>query len=169
MPNLDQTTRNASQLRKQIMLLVRRLRRETAPTEIPLGQLLLLSRIEQLGENATPTALAEYEGLRPQNLSALLRKLEQQGLTDKEDDVEDKRKYRIRLTHNGLQALEHNRSNRDNWLAQAMRATLSQEDLVLLLKAGHLLETLAGYANEEPPVTDRSNLTPQDPTIKPRS
>ena len=120
MPDTDQTMQNASQLRKQIMLLVRRLRRETTPMEIPLGQLLLLSRIEQLGENATPTALAEYEGLRPQNLSALLRKLEQQELIDKEGDSEDKRKYRIRLTSGGLQALEHNRSSRDNWLAQAM-------------------------------------------------
>jgi DNA-binding MarR family transcriptional regulator len=133
----------ASTLRKQMMLLVRRLRRESTPLELPLSQLLLLSRIEQLGSDATPTALAEYEGLRPQNLSALLRKLEQEGLTYKEEDPSDKRKSRVHLTPAGLGVLTSNRSNRDNWLTQAMGSTLNHDELRLLQQAGQLLERLS--------------------------
>lgn len=149
MTDAQHSARNASKLRKQIMLLVRRLRRETTSIELPLSQMLLLSRIEQLGDNATPTALAEQEGLRPQNLSALLRKLEQQGLTRKEDDAHDKRKYRIRLSAEGSQALELNRSNRDHWLAQAMEKCLNQDEVALLQQAGPLLERLAMHADSE--------------------
>jgi DNA-binding MarR family transcriptional regulator len=138
---------DVSTLRKQIMLLVRRLRRETTSVEMPLGQMFLLSRIDQLGDEASPTALAEQEGLRPQNLSALLRKLEQQGLTYREDDAQDKRKYRIRLTDVGLEALEQNRSNRDSWLAQTMSATLNPDDVAILRQAGALLERMAMHVD----------------------
>ncbi|TDR79680.1 MarR family winged helix-turn-helix transcriptional regulator [Paludibacterium purpuratum] len=139
----------ASTLRKQMMLLVRRLRRESTPLELPLSQLLLLGRIDQLGDEATPTALAEYEGLRPQNLSALLRKLEQMGLTFKEENASDKRKSCVRLTEEGLGVLTANRNNRDNWLSQAITNTLNSEEIALLRQAGALLERLAIVA--EPP------------------
>ncbi|MBV8046130.1 MAG: MarR family transcriptional regulator [Paludibacterium sp.] len=143
----------ASTLRKQMMLLVRRLRRESTPLELPLSQLLLLSRIEQLGDDATPTALAEYEGLRPQNLSALLRKLEQMGLTYKEENASDKRKSCVRLTAAGLGVLTSNRSNRDNWLTLAMTSTLTPDEVALLKQAGPLLERLAVAL--EPPRAER--------------
>ncbi|BEV70899.1 MULTISPECIES: MarR family transcriptional regulator [unclassified Paludibacterium] len=144
---------SASTLRKQMMLLVRRLRRESTPLELPLSQLLLLSRIDQLGNEATPTALAEYEGLRPQNLSALLRKLEQMGLTFKEEDPNDKRKSCVRLTREGMAVLAANRSNRDNWLTQAMASCLNEQEIALLQQAGPLLERLATAL--EPPRNGR--------------
>lgn len=146
MTDSQNTVQCASRLRKQMMLLVRRMRRETRPLEMPLSQLLLLSRIEQLGENATPTALAESEGLRPQNLSALLRKIEQQGYVEREEDAYDKRKYRIKLSPGGSHVLEMNRSDRDTWLAQAMRASLNQDEIAILREAGILLERLASYS-----------------------
>lgn len=141
----------ASKLRKQMMLLVRRLRRETTPLEMPLSQLLLLSRIEQLGSDATPTALAESEGLRPQNLSALLRKLESAGLIGREEDARDKRKSRVHLSDAGLNVLLANRNNRDHWLAQAIGATLSEAEIGLLCEAGRLLERLAACNETVPP------------------
>jgi DNA-binding MarR family transcriptional regulator len=153
MPDNQYTVECASKLRKQIMLLVRRLRRETTPLELPLSQLLLLSRIEQQGESATPTALAEGEGLRPQNLSALLRKLEQQGYARREDDEQDKRKYRIKLTQAGLGVLQANRSDRDNWLAQAMASALSAEEIAILHHAGNLLERLSAHADSSAAAT----------------
>jgi DNA-binding MarR family transcriptional regulator len=160
MADLPPLPESASKLRKQMMLLVRRLRRETTPLELPLSQLLLLSRIEQLDTEATPTALAEHEGLRPQNLSALLRKLETAGLIGRVEDLRDKRKSRVHLSPSGQQVLQANRSNRDNWLAQAMSATLDDNEIRLLQQAGALLEKLAAcneimpiQAKNQPPKT----------------
>jgi DNA-binding MarR family transcriptional regulator len=149
----------ASKLRKQMMLLVRRLRRETTPMELPLSQLLLLSRIEQLGDDATPTMLAEQEGLRPQNLSALLRKLEEAGLVARAGDEQDRRKSRVHLSMVGMQVLTDNRNNRDNWLAQAMSASLTTDEINLLREAGPLLERLAACGETAPSPQEKQALT----------
>ena len=133
----------ATALRKQIMLLVRRMRRESATYELPLSHLMLLSRIDQLGDKASPTLLAETESLRPQNLSALLRKLEQLGLTFKVNDPHDKRKSCIKLSTEGLAMLEKTRNSRDHWLTHAMAVTLNQQEIKQLTEAGQLLERLA--------------------------
>lgn len=147
----ETTAESASRLRRQMMLLVRRLRRESADLALPISLMLLLGRIEQLGEQATPTAVAWQEGLRPQNLSAMLRKLEQLALVYKQEDPLDRRKSHLKLTDEGRRVLLANRADRDSWLAQAMAASLSREEVLLLRRAGDLLERLAAI----PVQTDR--------------
>lgn len=145
----ETTAEIASRLRKQMLLLVRRLRRESTDPALPVSLVLLLGRIEQLGGQATPTAVAEQEGLRPQNLSAMLRKLEQLALAYKQDDPDDRRRAQLKLTEEGRRVLQASRA--DGWLAQAMETTLSAEEIALLRRAGTLLERLTAI----PVQTDR--------------
>jgi DNA-binding MarR family transcriptional regulator len=143
--------RHAATLRIQLMSLVRRLRREAELEDVPFSQMSLLGAVDRLGEAATPTALAEAEGLRSSNLAALLRRLEEDGLVMRRSDASDKRKTRVSLTELGSTMLNGHRTRRERWLADMIQHHLSDHEQSILFEAGRLMERLAGLSESHPP------------------
>jgi DNA-binding MarR family transcriptional regulator len=133
----------AATLRRQVSLFVRRLRRESGTSGLSIAQLTLLASIERLGPSANPSELAESDGLRPSNLSAMLTDLDEQGLIVRRRASDDKRKVTVSLTRQGKGVLESDRGERESWLAEALEHQLSRSDAQLLVRAGALLERLA--------------------------
>ncbi|WP_224972067.1 MarR family winged helix-turn-helix transcriptional regulator [Acinetobacter oleivorans] len=125
------------------MSLVRRMRRETRSDEKSWAQLLLLGAIDRHGGMATPSVLAESEGMRTSNLAAALRTLEADGLLKRIRDAEDGRKVRVILTEKGLGLLHESRIQRETWLSNAMEYSLTTEEQKLLIDAGNLMERIA--------------------------
>jgi DNA-binding MarR family transcriptional regulator len=132
-----------TQLRTQLMSLVRRMRREARSDEKSWAQLLLLGAIDRHGGMATPSMLAESEGMRSSNLAAALRTLETDGLIIRIPDTEDRRKIRVMLTQKGLELLHESRIRRETWLSTAMENSLTPEEQSLLIAAGHLMARIA--------------------------
>jgi DNA-binding MarR family transcriptional regulator len=91
----------------------------------------------------TPGELAAADRLQPQSLTRVLAELERAGLAAREQDPADRRRYRIRLTDDGLAALIRDARPRDEWLAGAMERELSPVERELLRLAAPLLERLA--------------------------
>lgn len=130
-------------LRVQLMSLVRRLRREAEHQDVPFSHISVLGAIERLNGKATPSAIASLEGLHSSNLATLLRRLEHDGFIIRKPDSTDKRKTRISLTVSGATTLEHHRSRRERWLAEAIQHCLSEQEQSILFEAGKLIERLA--------------------------
>jgi len=135
-------------LREQLMAVARRMRRPDTAAALPLTLLQLLSSIDRLGAGASPSALAERNGLRSSNLAALLRQSEQAGLIERHSDANDRRQVRVLLTASGLSLLESNRDSSARWLAAALQSRLSAAEREQLLRAAPLLERLL----DQPPL-----------------
>lgn len=143
--NKEKTLHDAAQLRQDVMSLVRRLRQHSEGGALPVAQMLLLSRVQRLADQACPSTLAAQEGLRPQNLSALLTTLETQGYILREQNSTDKRRVVVRLTRQGEFVLEQDRARREQWLASAMAHSLDETELKILRQAGELMQRLAQW------------------------
>ncbi len=125
------------------MSLVRRMRRELRSDEKSWAKLLLLGAIDRHGNEATPSLLAESEGMRSSNLAAALRDLEAEGLLMRTPDAEDRRKVRVKLTPEGLCLLHESRVRREAWLSDVMESCLTAEERAMLIMAGHLMARIA--------------------------
>ena len=60
-------------------------------------------------------------------------------------DVEDRRKVRVRLSPVGRKLLYENRARRERWLAETMNACLTAAECAELIKAAPLLERIMTY------------------------
>ncbi|MCD0495165.1 MarR family transcriptional regulator [Chromobacterium violaceum] len=146
-------TIEASLLRRQLMAMVRRLRRQGSMDVLPFGLLTILGAIDRAGGDITPTELARRENLRSSNLASALRELDASGLIRRTQDPDDGRRVRVGLSEAGAEALRRNRQLRDGWLQQALQG-LSAEERDTLLRAGALLERLA--ASEPTPIKEQA-------------
>ncbi|MFB9158815.1 MarR family winged helix-turn-helix transcriptional regulator [Chromobacterium violaceum] len=146
-------TIEASLLRRQLMSMVRRLRRQGSMDVLPFGLLTILGAIDRAGGDITPTELARRENLRSSNLASALRELDASGLIRRTQDPDDGRRVRVGLSEAGEAALRRNRQLRDGWLQQALQG-LSAEERDTLLRAGALLERLA--ASEPTPIKEQA-------------
>ncbi|MEC3997038.1 MarR family transcriptional regulator [Actinacidiphila sp. DG2A-62] len=135
-------------LRNQLKLLQHRMRREALPVA---G--LSRSATRVLGAAARsaqtrPGDLTDRLQMTTSNIAAALRELEAAGLVFRERDEQDRRKVRVVLTPQGQDVVAQSRRERDSWLGQAIETVLDPEEQDLLLRAGNLLQRIAGY---EPP------------------
>ena len=142
------STRKASILRRQIGALYRRLRQEAQSDTLQFSQLLVLGALERLGGRSTPSSIAASERLRSSNLAALLRDLEATECVTRSPDKDDGRRTIVSLTPHGRQMLHGYRERREQWLAMAMEADLSRDELALLMEAGKLMERLAQHGSQ---------------------
>jgi len=138
-------SRDIAQLRTQLMAVSRRLRREAQTDDQSWARLLVLGAIDRHGGSATPSMLADDEGMQSSNLAAALRDLEAKNLIVRTQDVEDRRKVRVRLSPVGRKLLYENRARRERWLAETMNACLTAAECAELIKAAPLLERIMTY------------------------
>jgi len=120
---------------------MRRLREQAPGTDLTKSQSSVLARLER-GGAATATALANAEGMRPQSMAKIIRALEDAGLVSGSPDPNDGRKTLLDLTEVAREEYRTGRRIREDWLAQAMAASLSPEEIIHLAKATDLLRRL---------------------------
>lgn len=95
-----------------------------------------------------PSELADFTKVKPQSISQILKKLGNRNLIKKSPSKEDGRKIIVSLTSKGEKMVEQTRYERDEWLAHAIKNTLSEEEMKKLEDAIIILNKLA-EAEEE--------------------
>jgi DNA-binding MarR family transcriptional regulator len=127
----------ASGLRLVVMRLARRLR-QRAEAGITPSMLSALSSVERLGP-ITLGDLAAAERVRPPSLTAIVSRLEEEGLVARHAAPDDGRVAMVTLTGSGVRLMERNRSRKNAYLAQRLR-TLDRSDREVLSRALGILE-----------------------------
>jgi DNA-binding MarR family transcriptional regulator len=132
----------AHTLRMSVLRLHRRLRRERPDSGLSLTKLSALGRLDRDGP-ATASALADAERIAPQSMTRVVADLERLGLLARLPDPADRRRVLLRVSAAGRVLLAEDRRQRDEWLAVAMTATLTEAERDILLVAARLLDRLA--------------------------
>jgi DNA-binding MarR family transcriptional regulator len=142
------------QLRTQMRLLQRRLRREIVPVSgLSRTAMQVLGTIERLPDGSQPRQVADELRLASSNVAAALRELEQAGLVQRERDPDDGRRARLSVTPAGAAAVVRFRNERDSWLGQAVQALLTSDEQRTLFAAGDLVQRLSEYEPTRPGAT----------------
>jgi DNA-binding MarR family transcriptional regulator len=131
-------------LMSSIGLVVRTARRFKSDGDVSLPELLALKRLERAG-SATSAALAKYEQISPQSMSATLGALEARGFIERRPDPQDRRQSVVSLSAAGQNFLRDGRTKRTELMAQALAANFTPQEFEQLLAIGPLLERLARY------------------------
>ncbi|BBY05108.1 MarR family winged helix-turn-helix transcriptional regulator [Mycobacterium noviomagense] len=133
----------ASRLRRQLMTLQRRIRREMKTGPVALSDALVLGAIERNEGTVSPGQLAEDLVMTTSNVAAALRSLEAAGLISRQRDSNDARRVRIELTERGRRLVVDDRRRRDDWLCDTINTFLSPREQKVLQQAGELMSRLA--------------------------
>ncbi|MEW2301689.1 MarR family transcriptional regulator [Streptomyces sp. NPDC006655] len=140
LPDVDHALSDAARIRRALIRLSRRLRRERGDGSLSANQLVVLGHLHRHGR-ATPGEIAAAERQRPQSLTRVFAELETEGLIGRAPDPSDRRQSVLSLTEAGRRALEADMAQRDAWLAEALR-TLGETERGVLLLAAPVLERL---------------------------
>lgn len=105
--------------------------RELAEYGINARQAGLLRHVKALGDEATPAAIARTMFREPTSVSAIIIRMEKQGLVKRVKDCKKKNQVRVYLTEDGEEAY-HNASKRES--VNRIMARLSVENRENLLK-----------------------------------
>lgn len=132
-------TELASRLRLAVMRLARRLRQHGGEQATP-SQTSALVSLERTG-SLTIGDLAAAERVQPPTMTRIVAALEEGGLVIREEDLDDRRLVRVRITAEGRRLLERSRSRKTAYLAQRLR-DLSQDDRATLARAAEILERM---------------------------
>ncbi|MEU5310093.1 MarR family transcriptional regulator [Streptomyces sp. NPDC021562] len=136
----DHALSDAARIRRALIRLSRRLRRERGDGSLSSNQLVVLGHLHRHGR-ATPGEIAAAERQRPQSLTRVFAELEAEGLLRREPGTVDRRQSLLSLTEDGRRALEADMAQRDAWLAEALH-TLGETERGVLLLAASVMERL---------------------------
>ena len=133
----------ASALRGAVSDLHKRLRKQVySAGGLSITEVTTLSYLDKSGP-LFPSDLAEINKVKKQSMSQVLKQLEERKLIRRVVLKEDKRKMAISLTGEGKRMIEKTRYERDEWLAGAMKATITEKDMRVLEAAIPLLLRIA--------------------------
>jgi DNA-binding MarR family transcriptional regulator len=141
-PAHDTRAAAATEIRRGVISLARRLRLERSEADLTALELSTLGHLHRRGP-LTPGELASTERVQPQSLTRTLAALQVAGRVSREADPADGRRSLLAITEYGHAALRAEMEQRDAWLSDAMAAELSATEIGLLRLAGPLLERLA--------------------------
>jgi DNA-binding MarR family transcriptional regulator len=123
-------------------LLVRRLGPFFEKARITPQQWLVLSAIADEGQ-VTLVALARRLSVTKQNMTGMMARLEQLGLTERQGDPNDLRSARVQLTRRGKSLVERIRPGWEEWLHAFGSEALSERELQSLTRnVERLIESL---------------------------
>ncbi len=94
-------------------------------------QWAVLSVVAANEPSISPAAIARRMGVSKQNMTGMVDRLHQLGLTDRENDPNDLRTARVQLTRRGRALIERMRPAYEEWL-EALRGVLPGRDLQTL-------------------------------------
>ncbi|WP_275405011.1 MarR family winged helix-turn-helix transcriptional regulator [Sediminihabitans luteus] len=144
----DLPVRAATDVRTALSRLRRRLL-ELSADEVTPSQTALLSRLAKDGP-ATASALAAAERIRPQSAAATVASLEKAGLVVRHPDPHDGRRLLVSLTDEGRARYQGGRATRGEWLAAALRARCTDDELRAVVLAATILDDVASAPREVP-------------------
>lgn len=136
------TLRTATELRRSLAQLNRRLRLQTHERGLSAAKHSLLGHLYRDGAS-TPGALATAEAVKPQSVTRVLAELERSGLVMRTQDEADRRQFKVELTDQGRDTLQREAQQRALWLASAMDSHLTLIERELLGLTAKLLDRLA--------------------------
>ena len=131
----------AAELRALVGALKRRLREQADVGDLTPSQTSVILRLEREGR-ATASNLARAEGMRPQSMATVIAALEAAGLVSGAPDPGDGRQTLLSLTEACRRQFQEGRAARQDWLARALQARLSQDELRTVAAAVGLLKRL---------------------------
>jgi DNA-binding MarR family transcriptional regulator len=135
----------ASELRTVVTRLVKKLRRKSATgDQLSLTERSTLFVLDQYGE-LYPNELASMEKITMQSMSQILSHLLELGIITRTPSQTDKRKTIISLSGFGKEVLLKVRSERDEWLDNALHQTCTAEDMDKLIQALEPLKKLVEF------------------------
>ena len=124
------------------MTVARQLRRHRSDRGLTLSQLELLGEISRSGVT-TPAELGVRLQVRVQSLTDGINDLVNRGLIARRPDDKDRRRQLLELTVDGAALLDSDRAERDTWLHDAMRDSLTDLEFDLLMLVAPVLRKLA--------------------------
>jgi len=125
----------ASELRTVVSRMVKKLRKKSETgMALSLTERSTMGLLDQHGE-LLPNELASMEKITNQSMSQILNHLSELGYINRRTSKEDKRKSIITLSPKGAAVLRQVRSERDNWLYQAINQTCNADEIGILKKA----------------------------------
>lgn len=131
------------QLREDIVRFNRTMRTKSAGgTRLTATQMQALGQVDRDGPMSA-RELADAEMVTPQTVARTVASLEQLGMVSRTTDPTDGRASLISITEHGHATLQSDRSNRSEWLTEAIEAHCTDVERDLLFVAGHLLRRLA--------------------------
>jgi DNA-binding MarR family transcriptional regulator len=134
--------RTAARLRLVTGQLVRQIRSRTAAGGgLPVPQAAVLGLIDR-GGPMTTSQLAAAQSVRHQSVARVVSQLSGQGMVRLEPHATDGRKLLVTLTTAGSSALEAQRTQRVEWLAEAIESRLTPAEQRTLAKGVDLLTRL---------------------------
>ena len=132
----------ATELRESMMAVTRQLRRHRPDNGLTLSQMQLLGEISRAGVT-TPAELGVRMHVRVQSLTDSLNELVARDLIARRPDEADRRRQLVEMTAAGTTLLEADRAERDAWLHETMRETLTELEFDLLMLVAPILRKLA--------------------------
>ena len=119
-------------LRTALTRLIKKLRKESVTgQQLSLTERSTLALLQQY-KQMQPTELAAMEKITNQSMSQILNHLLQEGYITRTVSATDRRRAIITLSAAGEQILKQVRSERDQWLAQAIAATCTAQEQEML-------------------------------------
>jgi Transcriptional regulators len=136
-------TQLTSSLRMAVAALHKALRRKTS--HISSYSMTELETISLINRNKSILAseLAVRTRITTQSMSQILKKLETQGLIERKESANDKRKMHISITPAGEKLVKQNRYERDLHLQKRIEKLLTDKEVALLEKVVPVLNKLA--------------------------
>jgi DNA-binding MarR family transcriptional regulator len=136
------TSRDEDDLRILLQQVTRTIRRQRIKDELTDAQLSVLFEVERLG-TATPSQLAEIEGVSPPAINRTLNVLQQRGLVTRAPSTGDGRRVLIELTEAGDRHTKATRGAIAAWFSKSL-AALTPEERAALEAAIPALQRLTG-------------------------
>jgi DNA-binding MarR family transcriptional regulator len=130
----------AERLHAVAIRVLRRARRDDAVMGLPPGQASALS-VLVFGGPKTLSELAGIEQVQPPTMTRMVDALEQARLIKREQDANDRRRFRIAATPAGVRLMHQGRERRVMVLAQTL-AGLDRDQRAVMEKALAILERL---------------------------
>src|ERR1700754_2365108 len=129
----------ASDLRTVVTRLVKKLRKQSVTgQQLSLTERSVLALLNQQG-SLLPSELASMEKITNQSMSQILSHLMELGFINRTASDTDGRKVLISLTAEGEKTILKVRSERDEWLAEAIKANCTKGEEALLKQAVGIL------------------------------
>jgi DNA-binding MarR family transcriptional regulator len=119
---------------RAVTQLARKLRSKRPKASVTVAAVGLLATLHQRGPMPA-VELARFQNLKPQSVSRLIARLDQDGLIQREPDPKDQRALLISITDTGRRALKHDMQARREWLGGAIAEALSPAERRTLAEA----------------------------------
>lgn len=134
---------DVSLLRSAVSVLHKRLRKQMYSIEtLSITEVETVTHLFLRGA-LLPSELAGLTKIKTQSMSQVLNKMEEKNIIKRTPSKDDRRKILISLTAHGKKIVDQTRYERDEWLANAIKTTLTDKEQKEIKNIINILNKLA--------------------------